>query len=86
MMVRMQITLDPRLQRLARERASQLGVSFAEYVRSLVSRDLERRRPKADPSAVFGLGRSGGADVAREKDAMIGAAIVAERAVRRRRR
>jgi hypothetical protein len=86
MMARTQITLDPELQRRARERAAHLGVSFAEYVRSLVAKDLGRRRARTSPSAVFGLGSSGGADVAREKDAMVGAAIAAERARPRRRR
>jgi len=85
MMARAQIVLDPELQRRARARAAQLGVSFAEYVRSLVARDLGRRRAKVDASVVFDLGSSRGADVAREKDAMIGAAIAAERSRRRRR-
>jgi hypothetical protein len=85
MMARTQITLDPELQRRARERAAHLGVSLAAYVRSLVVKDLGRRRATADPSAVFGLGRSDGADVAREKDAMVGAAVAAERDRRRRR-
>jgi len=84
-MARTQITLDPELHRRARDRAAELGVSLAEYVRSLVARDLGRRRAKADPSAVFALGSSGRADVAREKDQMVGAAIAAERARRRRR-
>jgi hypothetical protein len=86
MMARTQVTLDPELQRRARERASQLGISFAEYLRSLVAKDLGRRRATADPSAVFGLGRSDGADVARDKDDMVGAAVAAGRARRRRRR
>ena len=84
-MARAQIVLDPELQRRARARAAQLGVSFAEYVRALVARDLGRRRAKVDASVVFDLGSSRGADVAREKDAMIGAAIAAERSRRRRR-
>jgi hypothetical protein len=86
MMARTQVTLDPELQRRARERASQLGISFAEYVRSLVVKDVGRRRATADPSTVFGLGSSDGADVAREKDEMIGAAVAAGRSRRRRRR
>jgi hypothetical protein len=83
MMARTQISLDPELQRKARQRAAQLGVSFAEYVRGVVARDLGRPRPKRDPSAVFALGSSGGADVARDKDAMLGQAVGARR-VRRR--
>ncbi len=84
MMARTQVTLDPEMQRRARRKAAHLGVSFAEYVRSLVERDLGRRRPPVDRSRVFALGGSGSADVAAEKDAMLGAAIAADRPRRRR--
>ena len=63
----------------ARERAADLGVSFAEYVRTLVERDLTGPSRNSDPSVVFDLGRSNAADVARDKDAMLGAAVEAER-------
>jgi hypothetical protein len=86
MMSRTQISLDPELQQKARQRAARLGVSFAEYVRRVVERDLGSTRPKRPASEVFGLGSSGGADVARDKDAMLGEAIVARRTRRRRRR
>ena len=79
MMARTQITLDPETQRRARERAADLGISFAEYVRTLVERDLECPARDADPTAVFDLGRSNGSDVARDKDAMLGTAVQAER-------
>jgi hypothetical protein len=76
MMSRTQVTLDPELQRRAKQRAAKLGVSFAEYVRRVVERDLgERPLRRASVSAVFGLGASAGADVAREKDEMVGAAF-----------
>ncbi len=52
MMSRTQITLDPDLQRRARQRAAKLGVR-----------------------AVFDLGASGGANVARDKDAMVATAF-----------
>ena len=79
MMARTQITLDPETRRRARERAADLGISFAEYVRTLVERDLERPARNADPSIVFNLGRSKGSDVARDRDAMLAAAVEAER-------
>ena len=78
MMSRTQITLDPEVQKRARERAAHLGISFAEYIRRLVIRDLGESGPHADPSSVFNLGRSEGADVARDKHAMIGGAVEAE--------
>jgi len=78
MMVRTQITLDPEVQKKARERAAQLGVSFAEYVRRLVADDLVGESAEVDPSLVFNLGDSGGSDVAHSKDAMVAEAAVAD--------
>jgi hypothetical protein len=75
MMVRTQITLESELQRLARQRAGEIGVSLAEYVRQLVARDLARPEMRADVTTIFDLGASGGSDIAREKDAMIGEAL-----------
>ena len=75
MMARTQITLDPETRRRARQRAADLGISFAEYIRTLVERDLEQPRQTADPSAVFDLGRSNGSDVARNKESMLGEAL-----------
>jgi predicted DNA binding CopG/RHH family protein len=40
-MTRMQIMLDPELLRRAKWRASEVGISLAEYIRRLVARDLE---------------------------------------------
>jgi hypothetical protein len=83
MVSRTQVTLDSELQRRARRRAAELGVSFAEYVRRLVALDLDRPRQVRDPSAVFGLGSSDGSDIARDKDAMVGEAVAARRLRRR---
>jgi hypothetical protein len=78
MMSRTQITLDPEVQRRARQRASDMGVSLAEYVRRLVARDLGGAEPMANPAVVFDLGSSGGSDVARNKDAMLAEAFRAQ--------
>jgi len=77
--------MDQEAQRRAKERASALGISFAEYVRRLVARDLEGVAHKTDPSVVFDLGDSGGSDVASSKDRMVAEAVVADRKRRRRR-
>jgi hypothetical protein len=78
MMSRTQISLDPDLRRRAYQRAAKLGVSFAEYVRRVVERDLGGRpAARNGAAAVFDLGSSGGADVARDKDEMVAAAFVA---------
>ena len=81
---RTQITLDSETQRRVRERASGLGVSFAEYIRRLVVRDLGAPGPAAKPQSVFNLGSSGGSDVSRNKDAMLAAAFAQK--TRRRKR
>ena len=75
MLARTQISLKPEELLRARERASQLRISLAEYIRRLVARDLGEPAPKADPSVVFDLGDSGGSDIARNKDRMLGEAI-----------
>lgn len=75
MMSRTQITLDPEVQRRARRRATDLGVSLAEYVRRLVARDLGNVQSKPNPATVFDLGTSGGSDIAHHKHAMIAEAF-----------
>src|SRR5438270_3108783 len=79
MNARLQITMDPEMQRRAQAKAAELGISFAEYVRRLVAGDLGEQKPKADISILFDLGASGEpTDIARDKDKMIGEAVWAE--------
>lgn len=75
MMARTQVSLEQELQRRARERAAQLGISFAEYVRRLVDQDLREPKRPVQPSLVFSLGRSGGTDIASDKDELIADAM-----------
>lgn len=84
MMARTQISLDPELHRRARERAADLGISLAEYVRGLLVRDLTAPGAPADPSVIFDLGDPGGSHVARYKDEYVGEAFEAEHARERR--
>ncbi len=79
MVVRTQVTLEAEAHRRAKRRAGELGISFAEYVRRLLDRDLGEPTRLADPSQIFDLFDSGGADVAREKDRYVDAAIHAAR-------
>lgn len=68
--------MDPETQRRAQEKAAELGISFAEYVRRLVASDLGPRQRKADVSILFDLGTSKEpTDIARDKDKMIGDAV-----------
>lgn len=75
MVVRTQITLDAEAHRQAKRRAADLGISFAEYVRRVVDRDLGAPAPRPDPSQIFGLFDSGGSDVARDKDRYVDEAV-----------
>lgn len=80
MNVRTRITMDPEVQRRAHAKAAELGISFAEYVRRLVARDLDeiapKPKPKADISVIFDLVTEGEpTDIARDKDALIGEAV-----------
>jgi len=59
---RVQIRVDDELYRRARERAARLGISFNEYVRRLLARELAGERREADPC---------------HKDAMLGEALSA---------
>jgi hypothetical protein len=77
-MTRTVISIEEDLYDRARERAEELGVSFAELVRMLLTENLGERRQRVDPSIIFDLGASGGSDVARDKDKMIGEAVWAE--------
>jgi hypothetical protein len=79
MVSRTQITLDSEMQRRARRRATELGISLAEYFRRLVSRDLARPETKPDSSRIFDLGNSGGSDIGRNKDEMIATAVTSSR-------
>jgi hypothetical protein len=82
---RTQITLEPELQRHARQRAAALGISFAEYVRRLIANDLGEKPRRVDVSVIFGLGASAEpTDIAADKDRLIGEAIASERRLRPR--
>jgi hypothetical protein len=76
MNARTQITLDPEMQKRAQAKAAALGISFAEYVRRLVTRDLSETVREVDISAVFDLVDEGPeTNIARDKDKMIGEAV-----------
>lgn len=79
MMTRTQLSLEREMLSRARRKASEQGISLAEYVRRLVAKDLGATRPGADVRLVFNLGRSERSDIAREKDKMIGDAIAKDR-------
>ena len=76
MSVRTQITLDWEMRRRAQAKAAELRISFAEYVRRVIDRDLGEAKPKADISIFFDLIKDGPpSDIARDKDKLIGEAV-----------
>jgi hypothetical protein len=75
MMQRTQISLPAAEHRRARRRASELGISLAEYLRRLVRRDLGEPSTPGDVGSLFALGDSGGSDVAADKDAYVAASV-----------
>jgi hypothetical protein len=74
-MTRTVISIDRDLYERARQRAEQLGISFAELVRTLLVENLGEARPRVDPSIIFNLGSGGPTDIARDKDKLIGEAV-----------
>lgn len=76
---RTQITMDSRLRRRAHAKAAALGITFAEYIRRLVKRDLGESGRKVDISILFDLGASTEpTNIARDKDKMLGDAARAQ--------
>ena len=75
--MRTQIALEPEQHAMAMQKAAALGISMAEYIRRLIARDIERAETRADISAIFALGHSGGSDIAVEGDDAIAEAIEA---------
>lgn len=76
MNARTQISIDPDLQRRAHAKATDLGISFAEYVRRLLQNDLDQPRPQVRVSAIFDLVDEGPpTHVARDKDRMVAEAV-----------
>jgi hypothetical protein len=64
--------MNPELQRRAYAKATELGLSFAEYVRRLVAHDLGEPRRNTPISLLFDLGASCElTDIARNKDQML---------------
>ena len=64
------------MQRRAHAKAAELGISFAEYVRRLIARDLGKPEQSTDVSIIFDLVERGPpTDIARDKDKMVGEAV-----------
>ncbi|MGQ0486189.1 MAG: hypothetical protein ACT4SY_12660 [Hyphomicrobiales bacterium] len=76
---RTQVTIEPELRRRALKKAERQGISFAEYVRRAIAKDLGGEPQPLPVSAVFDLGRSRTAtDIGRDKHRMIAEALERE--------
>lgn len=64
--MRTQIALDDEQHARVKKKASELGVTMAEYIRTLVDRDLGKDNAQAPVASIVGLGDSGGSDIANE--------------------
>jgi hypothetical protein len=80
--MRTQIALEPEQHARVKRKAASLGLTMAEYIRRLVDRDLGDTTAEADPAAIFGLGGSGGSDIAGEKKTAVAAAVSARKRTR----
>ena len=80
--MRTQIALEPEQHAIVKRKAADLGISMAEYIRRLVERDLRQAGPRADISDIFGLGDSGGSDIAVDRKRATAEAIAARAAGR----
>lgn len=81
MTVRTQIALDEEAHRRAKQRAADLGISLAEYIRRLVDEDLDQPSGgRVHLDAVVDLGDGGPTDVASDKDRLIGEAVASRHA------
>ena len=75
-----QIDLEPEQHALAERKAADLGISIAEYICRLVEQDLAQTGPNSDISAIFGIGDSGGSDIAVDRKAASAETIAARNA------
>ena len=81
--IQTQITLSPEQHVQVKRRATELGISMAEYIRRLVDQDLDAPRPQSDLASIVRLFASGGSDIATERTEAIRSAVT-ERATRKR--
>jgi hypothetical protein len=77
MVIRAQVSLDADMHRRAKRRAAERGISFAEYIRQVVDRDLGEQ-PKTDISAIFDLFDSGQSDISSNVDKYLGESLWTE--------
>lgn len=76
------VTLPDHMHALAKHRAAELGISFAEFARRLFERELSRPAPQGDIDSICGIVTGAPFDMARDGEQIIGEA--ADRLLARR--
>ncbi len=59
---------------MAKQRAADLGISFAEFIRRLLARELETPMPQGDIDSICGMVSGAPFDMARDGERVIGEA------------
>ena len=76
--MRTQIDLESEQHALVKRKAADLGISMAEYIRRLVEHDLAQTGQNSDISDIFGIGDSGGSNIAVDRKGATAEAIAAQ--------
>ncbi len=76
------ITLPDQMHALAKQRAAELGISFAEFARRLFEKELDASAPQGDLESICGMVQGTPFDMTQEGHSIIGRAASAELAGR----
>lgn len=76
------ITLPDQMHAQAKQRAAELGISFAEFARRLFEKELDASAPQGDLESICGMVQGAPFDMARDGRSIVEAAVMAELAER----
>lgn len=76
------ITLPDQMHAQAKQRAAELGISFAEFARRLFEKELDTSAPQGDLESICGMVQGAPFDMARDGRSIVEAAVTAELAER----
>ncbi|WP_428117451.1 hypothetical protein [Candidatus Poriferisodalis sp.] len=76
------ITLPDQVHARAKQRAAELGISFAEFTRRLLEKELDAPEPQGDLESICGMVQGTPFDMVRDGHSIIGTAVAAELAER----
>lgn len=76
------ITLPDQMHAQAKQRAAELGISFAEFARRLFEKEFDTSAPRGDLESICGMVQGAPFDMARDGRSIVEAAVTAELAER----